>query len=100
MNALPRHRGTRTQSETFDQLQTRHAFQDEQDGLFIDRLRSDLRVATLARLKVKFEARDLLPEHFVVEGRKPLLDLFHIDERVHPAMVPNGGLELQIVGNS
>jgi len=100
MNALPRHGSTRTQSETFNQLQTCHAFKDEQDGLFIDRLRSDLRVATRARLKIKFEARGLLPEHFVIEGRKPLLDLFHIDERFHRAMVPNGGLELQIVGTS
>ena len=100
MNALPRHRRTRTQSEAFDQLQTRHALKDEQDGLFIDRLRSDLRVATRARLKIKLEARGLLPKHFVIEGRKPLLDLFHIDERVHPPIVPDGNLELQIVGNS
>lgn len=100
MNAIQWHRRPRAQMEALQQLQARYAFQDEQDGLLVDGVRCDLRVATFARFKIEFETRDLFPEHSVVEGRKPLLDLLHVNERFHQAIMPNGTVELQITRNS
>ncbi len=100
MNAIRGHRRARAEMEALQQLKTRHGFKNDEDGLLVDRARCDLRIATLARLQIEFEARGLLPETPVVEGRKPLLDFLHVNKRFHPAIVPNGSPQLQISANS
>lgn len=99
MKTFLRHRGAWAQTKPLDQFQAGQPFQHEQHGALIDRSRRDLRIAALAGLQVEFETLDLLPELFVVEGRKPLLDLFHVDERIHSAIVPDCAPQTQIIEN-
>ena len=99
MKAMPRHGCARPQSEALDQFEASHSLQHGQHGLLVNRTRSDLCVAALARFEIKFETRSLLPELFIVEGRKPLLDLLHVGKRVHCGIVLDRGRKMQIAGS-
>lgn len=99
MKRVPRHQVARLETVAFDQFLPCHALQHIENGWLIDGARSDLRVATLPRLKREFKRRDLFPERIVVEWFEPLLHIFHVIERIHPEMVPDCRSQMQIAPN-